>query len=72
MGLMPSYTALFSRERKYDLCEKYDVMSCVECGACTYVCPGSVPITHLNRVAKSKINEKRKNAQAKEVKKNDK
>ncbi len=60
MRLMPNYLATFSREGKYDLCEKYDVMSCVECGACSYVCPGSVPITQLNRAAKAKINEKRR------------
>ena len=60
MRLMPNYLAVFSREGEYDLCEEYDVMSCVECGACTYVCPGSVPITQLNRAAKAKINEKRK------------
>ncbi len=60
MGLMPNYIALFSKEGKYDLCEEYNVMSCVECGACSYVCPGNVPITALNRVAKAKINEKRR------------
>ena len=60
MRLMPNYIATFSREGKYDLCEEYDVMSCVECGACTYVCPGNVPITQLNRAAKAKINEKRR------------
>ncbi|MBR6513366.1 MAG: electron transport complex subunit RsxC [Clostridia bacterium] len=60
MRLMPNYIALFSREGKYELCEQYDVMSCVECGACTYVCPGAVPITQLNRAAKAKINEKRR------------
>ncbi len=60
MRLMPNYLAMFSREGKYDLCEAYDVMSCVECGACTYVCPGAVPITQLNRAAKAKINEKRR------------
>ena len=60
MRLMPNYLATFSREGKYDLCEQYDVMSCVECGACTYVCPGNVPITQLNRAAKAKINEKRR------------
>lgn len=60
MHLMPNYIAMFSRNAKYDLCEDYDVMSCVECGACSYVCPGQVPITALNRAAKAKINEKRR------------
>lgn len=60
MGLMPNYIAMFAKDGKYDLCEEYHVMSCVECGACSYVCPGNVPITALNRVAKAKINEKRR------------
>lgn len=68
MGLTPNYIALFAGKREFDKCEKYDVMSCVECGACTYVCPAGVPITHLNRVAKAKINEKRRNMKAKEAK----
>lgn len=72
MGLMPNYLALFAGERKYELCEKYDVLSCVECGACTYICPGNVPITQLNRVSKAKIIEKRRKEAAKEAAKNDK
>jgi len=72
MGLMPNYIAMFAGKRDYSLCEKYDVLSCVECGACTYVCPGNVPITQLNRVAKAKIIEKRRNEAAKEAAKNDK
>ncbi|MBR5515557.1 MAG: electron transport complex subunit RsxC [Clostridia bacterium] len=72
MGLMPNYLGLFAKERNYELCEKYDVLSCVECGACTYICPGNVPITQLNRVAKAKIIEKRRKEAAKEAVKNDK
>ena len=64
MRLMPNYIAMFSRNSNYEMCEKYDVMSCVECGACSYVCPGNVPITALNRAAKAKINEKRRAAAA--------
>lgn len=60
MHLMPNYLAMFARAGKYDLCEEYSVMSCVECGACSYICPGGVPITALNRAAKAKINEKRR------------
>ncbi|MBQ7160196.1 MAG: electron transport complex subunit RsxC [Clostridia bacterium] len=60
MHLMPNYLSMFSRAGKWDLCEKYNVMSCVECGACSYICPGGVSITADNRVAKAKINEKRR------------
>ena len=55
--LMPIYLALFAKNGNLDMCEKYDVMSCVECGACSYVCPGNVPIVQYIRVAKAKIQE---------------
>ena len=58
MHLMPNYIAMFAEKGQYDLCQEYSVMSCVECGACSYICPGNVPITQFNRAAKAKINEK--------------
>lgn len=58
--LMPTYLALFSKSGKLDMCEKYDVLSCVECGSCSYVCPGNVPIVQHIRVAKAKILEDRR------------
>ena len=64
MHLEPVYLALFARNGKYDLCEKYGVMSCVECGLCSYVCPGGVPITQLNRKAKARLREKQQAAKA--------
>ena len=69
MHLMPNYISMFSRAGKFDLCEKYNVMSCVECGACSYICPAGVQITADNRVAKAKINEKRRAQKAAEAKK---
>lgn len=69
MHLMPNYLSMFSRAGKFDLCEKYNVMSCVECGACSYICPGGVSITADNRVAKAKINEKRRALKASQLKK---
>ena len=69
MHLMPNYISMFSRAGKWDLCEKYNVMSCVECGACSYICPGGVSITADNRVAKAKINEKRRAEKAAAMKK---
>ncbi len=56
MGLMPNYLAIYASEGRYDLCDKYNVMSCIECGVCSYLCPGNMPIAALNREAKSKIN----------------
>jgi electron transport complex protein RnfC len=50
--------------RDFDTCEKYNAMSCVECGSCAYACPGSVPIVQLIRLAKGVIGDKRRAAAA--------
>jgi len=60
MGLSPAYLAMFSQKHDMERCEKYDVLSCVECGCCTYICPAAIPIVQHIRTAKGKINETRK------------
>lgn len=57
MHLMPNYLALFSSQNKLDLAEQFDIMSCVECGSCSYSCPGNVPIVQYIRAAKGQIND---------------
>jgi len=64
MRLYPSYLALFSQKEDLDMCEKYDVFSCVECGCCTYICPAGVPIVQHIRKAKGRIAEKHRKAEA--------
>jgi len=61
MSLMPAYLAMFSLKEDFDMCKKYDVFSCVECGCCSYVCPAGVPIVQHIRTAKGRILEKSKN-----------
>ena len=63
MRLMPNYLAVFSARDDLDTAEKFDVMSCVECGSCSFQCPGNVPIVQYIRSAKARINDK-KRAQA--------
>ncbi len=60
MHLTPNYLAMFSSHEKYDMCEENNCMSCVECGCCTYNCPGNVPIVQYIRKAKVAVNEKRR------------
>ena len=57
---MPLYLARNSRKGDYDECEKLNVLSCVECGSCAYICPGKVPIVQFIRVAKSVVNDRRR------------
>jgi electron transport complex protein RnfC len=62
MHLSPAYLAMFAKKEDLEMCEKYDVFSCVECGCCTYICPGSVPIVQYIRTAKGRILENRQRA----------
>lgn len=57
MHLMPALLAANSEKGLYEECEKLGALSCVECGCCTYVCPGKVPIVQHIRNAKGAINE---------------
>ncbi|NOQ79542.1 MAG: electron transport complex subunit RsxC, partial [Gammaproteobacteria bacterium] len=54
--LNPSRLALLGKARLFaEMQEKYNVMDCVECGACTYACPSNIPIVQLIRTAKDNL-----------------
>ena len=55
MHLMPMYIAQFSQKGDLKRAEEYGAMSCVECGSCSYNCPGGVEIVQHIRVAKAAI-----------------
>ena len=65
MHLMPALLAAYSEKGKYEECEQLGAMSCVECGCCTYVCPGKVPIVQYIRNSKGAINEQKRLLQQK-------
>lgn len=51
MGLMPAYISTFAQRGDVESAERYGAMSCIECGSCSYVCPGKVDVTeHIRRV----------------------
>lgn len=60
MHLMPNYLAAFAKADNDEMCEKFNILSCVECGCCTYNCPARVPIVQHIRNKKSQIMTKRK------------
>ena len=54
--LNPSRFALLGKARLFtEMQEKYHVMDCVECGACTYACPSNIPIVQHIRTAKDAL-----------------
>lgn len=55
MHLMPNYLAAFSKAKNDEMCEKFNIMSCVECGCCTYNCPAGVPIVQHIRNTKTRV-----------------
>lgn len=61
MGLNPSAIAQAIEKGRFDLAEEYNVLDCIECGICSYVCPGNRDIIGLVKLAKQKLkNKKRK------------
>jgi electron transport complex protein RnfC len=64
MSLMPDAMARFTEFQNFEKAEEFNVMDCKECGACTYVCPSSRPLTQWFKRAKGEIMQQRRTAQA--------
>lgn len=60
MRLLPVWMAAYADSGYLDEAEKFRVMDCCECGACTYECPSRRPLVQSIRLAKAKINERRR------------
>jgi electron transport complex protein RnfC len=58
--LMPISLYHYSRSLNYDQAvEAYGLFDCIECGCCSYVCPGRLPLMESIKHAKAEINNKR-------------
>ncbi|HBL85050.1 MAG: hypothetical protein A2Y17_02410 [Clostridiales bacterium GWF2_38_85] len=55
MHLLPALLAQYASINDFDMCKELNIMSCVECGCCTYICPGKVPIVQHIRNAKQEL-----------------
>jgi len=62
MNLIPNYIYAYERKGRLDECEKLNVMDCMECGCCSYECPGRLHLTQSFRNAKAQINAARRAA----------
>ncbi len=60
MNLMPLYLNKFSARGDLEMALKYHIMDCMECGLCSYLCPGLQGPIHNIRVAKQQIIENRR------------
>lgn len=57
--LLPNYLADYSEKEKFGKCEKFGALDCIECGACSYVCPSKRNLAQLIKLSKAQIMEKR-------------
>jgi electron transport complex protein RnfC len=55
MGLEPFLLATASGKHMWDLVEKSDVTSCIECGSCQFTCPAHRPMLDNIRLGKSTV-----------------
>ncbi len=60
MRLMPLYLNKFSLEGNLDKAEAYNILDCIECGLCSYLCSGKQNPLQNIRSAKQKILENRR------------
>ena len=55
MQLVPTKIDAATRRRRWDVADEMHVLSCLECGSCTFVCPAKRQLTQSCRTAKAGI-----------------
>lgn len=71
MSLMPFQMAAYTKVSDFKRAEELGVRNCLSCGACSYVCPSSIPLVqyfmHAKGVISSNWQKERKSQQAKRL-----
>lgn len=57
MGITPTTIALASANGKFDIAKEFGAMDCMECAACSYICPTKRQLLQNIKYAKLKIKE---------------
>lgn len=63
MGLLPLEMAATIRKGDFEAASKLGLNDCVGCGACSYICPASLPLVHLFNYAKGELANQQKEAE---------
>jgi electron transport complex protein RnfC len=64
--LIPSELSQFIEVGRIDEAKDANLLDCIECGACTYICPARRPIVQWIKLAKYELNRERMRKAAKE------
>ena len=57
LGLMPSIFAEAYDNKDVDKLNRFNVMQCMECGSCSYICPARRPLSLTNKLSKFMVKE---------------
>jgi Na+-translocating ferredoxin:NAD+ oxidoreductase subunit C len=55
LGMEPYLLMALSEKGMFERAEKEGIANCMECGSCTYICPGNRPILEYVRLGKSTV-----------------
>ena len=55
VGLFPTTLAKLVKAERWEELGEYNIMDCIECGCCTYVCPSKIPIVQLIKWGKNEF-----------------
>jgi electron transport complex protein RnfC len=55
VNLQPQELYWFAKSDNFEKAADYKLFDCIECGACSYVCPSNIPLVQYYRYAKSEI-----------------
>ncbi|MDK2934415.1 MAG: H+/Na+-translocating ferredoxin:NAD+ oxidoreductase subunit [Clostridiales bacterium] len=55
MGLLPLKVANTVQAGELDMAMEYNILDCIECGCCSYICPAKRPLLQYIRLGKAKI-----------------
>jgi electron transport complex protein RnfC len=58
--LNPSRLGALARMRLYEDMLDFNILDCMECGSCSYVCPSNIPLVQRFRVAKALLKEQKR------------
>ena len=57
MRLQPLYLYRFTNAKRVDELQRLNVLDCIECGCCSFTCPGKLPLTETFRTGKKLVRE---------------
>ncbi len=55
VGLLPTMLAKLIKAESWEKLREFNIMDCIECGCCTYVCPSKIPIVQLIKWGKNEF-----------------